>query len=300
MVFVGMDQSCNLWYYSCMRNVNNIPDYALFGETDAFPDVLHCEHFEDRAPSHGWQISPHRHAQLAQIFYVKEGEGKAFVDSQIFDLFDNVVLYIPPQTVHEFHLAPFIQGMVQSFPYSLLRNISPNSAELLDSLSRPIVANANEALVTLLTQLDAALRENGPFRSQISIGLGHAALARIAALGVAKQNGGATLPDQRLARLDQLIAKHMGLPRTAREYATDMGLSTGHLTRLCRATRGLSAAAYIESATMQEACRLLAFTSNSMAEVGYRLGFSDPSYFSRRFRSVQGVTPSQYRKQFIS
>ena len=275
MAFVGMDQSCNLWYYSCMRNVNNIPDYALFGETDAFPDVLHCEHFEDRAPSHGWQISPHRHAQLAQIFYIKEGEGK-------------------------FHLAPFIQGMVQSFPYSLLRNISPNSAELLDSLSRPIVANANEALVTLLTQLDAALRENGPFRSQISIGLGHAALARIAALGVAKQNGGATLPDQRLARLDQLIAKHMGLPRTAREYATDMGLSTGHLTRLCRATRGLSAAAYIESATMQEACRLLAFTSNSMAEVGYRLGFSDPSYFSRRFRSVQGVTPSQYRKQFIS
>ena len=299
MATVGMDRARILWYYSCMRNVNSIPDYALFGETDAFPDVLHCEHFEDRAPDHGWQISPHRHAQLAQIFYVKQGAGKAFVDSRVFDLFDNVVLYIPPQTVHEFHLAPFIQGMVQSFPYSLLHNISPSSAELVEALSRPIVANADEPLVTLMTQLDAALRKNGPFRSQISIGLGHATLASIASLGVANHEERATLPDQRVARLDQLIAKHMGQQRSARNYAAEMGLSTGHLTRLCQMTKGLSAAAYIESATMQEACRLLAFTSNSIAEVGYRLGFTDPSYFSRRFRSVQGVTPSQYRKQFI-
>ncbi|MCP3882793.1 MAG: helix-turn-helix transcriptional regulator, partial [Sulfitobacter sp.] len=29
-------------------------------------------------------------------------------------------------------------------------------------------------------------------------------------------------------------------------------------------------------------------------------GFADPSYFSRRFRTVQGVTPSQYRQQFVT
>ncbi|WP_239017514.1 AraC family transcriptional regulator [Paenirhodobacter huangdaonensis] len=35
-----------------------------------------------------------------------------------------------------------------------------------------------------------------------------------------------------------------------------------------------------------------------MAEIGYRLAFDDPAYFSRRFRAVRGLTPSDYRAQF--
>jgi len=62
----------------------------------------------------------------------------------------------------------------------------------------------------------------------------------------------------------------------------------------------LSASAYIEAHIIQEACRLLAFTQLSVAEVGYRLGFADPSYFSRRFRAVQQETPSVYRQRFVT
>ncbi|RJK96572.1 helix-turn-helix domain-containing protein, partial [Paracoccus aestuarii] len=62
-----------------------------------------------------------------------------------------------------------------------------------------------------------------------------------------------------------------------------------------RAAKGHSLTAHLEAATMAEACRLIAFTRMPVAQIGYRLGFGDPSYFSRRFRRRMGESPSDYR-----
>ncbi|HBM41366.1 MAG TPA: AraC family transcriptional regulator, partial [Sulfitobacter sp.] len=139
-----------------------------------------------------------------------------------------------------------------------------------------------------------------PFRAQIAVGLGHAVLASIAAWGTTQNRRNDAPQDDRLSRLDQLIGDPDSAGWMAKDFASTLGISTGHLSRLCRAAKGLSATAYIEARHVEEACRMLAFTRLSVAEVGYRLGFADPSYFSRRFRIVQGVTPSQYRQQFVT
>jgi two-component system response regulator YesN len=47
---------------------------------------------------------------------------------------------------------------------------------------------------------------------------------------------------------------------------------------------------------MQEACRLLARPDLLIKEVAYRVGFEDANYFSRRFKSVVGTSPTAYRK----
>jgi AraC family 4-hydroxyphenylacetate 3-monooxygenase operon regulatory protein len=46
---------------------------------------------------------------------------------------------------------------------------------------------------------------------------------------------------------------------------------------------------------IQEARRLLSFSSVSITEIGYELGFKDPAYFARFFRKNAGVTASKYR-----
>ena len=45
------------------------------------------------------------------------------------------------------------------------------------------------------------------------------------------------------------------------------------------------------------AMRLLNQPQLSVAEVGYRLGFSEPSAFHRAFKRVTGLTPQDYRRQ---
>jgi AraC family transcriptional activator of pobA len=293
-----MDQQRNHWYYSCMTQMHHIPDYALYGETAAFPDVVHCEHIKDRAPDHGWRISAHRHAQLVQVFYIQSGSAVADVDGQKFTLSDNQLFFIPAQAVHSFAFAPNTQGMVQSFPLSVVHSIVPMNADLAGALSQPFVARPEAHLLAIMSVLDASLKTTGPYRTHTAVGLAHSVLSMTAALGVSHIGNQQRGPDRRLARLDQLISDQHSLGRNPCDYAAEMGLSTGHLSRLCRAAKGMSASAYIETQIIQEACRLLAFTQLSVAEVGYRLGYSDPSYFSRRFRVVQGQTPSLYRQRF--
>jgi len=84
----------------------------------------------------------------------------------------------------------------------------------------------------------------------------------------------------------------------ASDYAAGWRVRAGQLSRLCRAASGMGAAAYLEHKIMDEACRLLAFTQLPVSAVGYRLGYGDPSYFTKRFRAARGQTPSRYRTRF--
>lgn len=46
---------------------------------------------------------------------------------------------------------------------------------------------------------------------------------------------------------------------------------------------------------MIEARRDLVYTSLTIAQISFRLGFSDPAYFSRFFAKRAGLSPSDYR-----
>jgi transcriptional regulator GlxA family with amidase domain len=53
---------------------------------------------------------------------------------------------------------------------------------------------------------------------------------------------------------------------------------------------------YVLSLRVQEAQRLLATTRMSLGGIAAATGFYDQSHFTKRFRKVTGVTPSEYRK----
>jgi AraC-like DNA-binding protein len=46
---------------------------------------------------------------------------------------------------------------------------------------------------------------------------------------------------------------------------------------------------------MQKASQQLDFTTRSVKEIAFNLGFDDPYYFSKRFRTIIGVSPKKYR-----
>jgi AraC family transcriptional activator of pobA len=290
-----MDDKGNHWYKSNMTRPVSIPVFTLFGETEQFPDVVHCERIVDRASEHGWKISAHRHTQMAQLIVAEHGTADILVDGKSFVVRDNTVIYIPVQAVHSFSFAPGTEGSVLSFPTNVLHSIGPISPTLNENLSRPFVGDLPDHLATLITALTDQLSGTGTFRTQTTIGLAHAVLSSIAELNSEYMQGGDSVHDKRLDQLDRLISDHVTDGWGARDFARAMAISVGHLSRVCRASKGVSASAYVEAAVIEEACRLLAFTQMSVAEVGYRLGYGDPSYFSRRFRAVRGQTPSTYR-----
>jgi len=264
-----------------------IPSFALFGETAPFPDVLHIESFSARAPVHGWQISPHRHSAMAQLFVIEDGRVEAQIDARKVRLETGDFLFVPAQSVHAFDFQPDTEGHVLSFPLSLI-----GGADVQAALKAAFSGRVDAMLGTLVSAMVTAGQSQSLFRAAKLTGLAQSMLAHIA-----EHQGGTGSEDPRLTRFAQLIAEQAAR-WTASDYANALNISTGHLSRITRGASGLGATGYIEAQVMEEACRLLAFTQFPVSEVGYRLGFADPSYFSKRFRRAKGQSPSDYRLTF--
>ena len=72
-------------------------------------------------------------------------------------------------------------------------------------------------------------------------------------------------------------------------------LSKSHFIRLFKDQTGHSPMDYFIQLKMQHACMLLVFRELTISQIGMDLGYKDPYYFSRAFRKVIGMSPTEYR-----
>jgi len=78
--------------------------------------------------------------------------------------------------------------------------------------------------------------------------------------------------------------------------AREAGMSEPKLRKLFRQTFGKGVFEYYQSARMVEAARLLKEKRLSVSEVGYQLGFTNLSHFSRVFEQHMGIKPKKYSR----
>ncbi len=291
-----MDRQGRGWYFPGMTTASQIPMFSLFGETGAFPDVVHCEPIRDRAGRHAWVIAPHRHTDMAQVFVMDRGCAAVRIDGQDEALADGEFLFLPAKSVHGFTFAQGAEGLVLSFPLAILSGAAP--ADLARLLSRPLRHPAGGRIAELARQIHHAFRDTGPLRASLLVSLSQALLISVAEIAARRGQRVAPLPRRRMEAFERLIVQHMGDGWGAADYASALAITPGHLSRICRMATGQGATRHIETVLMTEARRLLAFTRLPVAEIGHRLGFDDPPYFSRRFRVATGETPSAYRLRF--
>ncbi|MCA0043173.1 helix-turn-helix domain-containing protein [Celeribacter litoreus] len=273
-----------------MSDTNQIPVFNLFGETSVFPDVVHCERVFDRARLHGWKIAPHRHHHMAQLFHIEQGDARVTLDGKDRDLKSGEFLYIPPQVVHGFEFSKGTEGFVLSLPAPVLNRLGPRTATLSAWLASLHHGALTGLAAHLLNQIALFHDKSGTFRAQQLVALSHALLMTLAE-DVSSEHD----PNHQIQQLNDLIAENLAKGWGAADYAGALHMTAGHLNRIVRAQTGMTLTTYLETAVMTEACRLLAFTRLSVAEVGFRLGYTDPPYFSRRFRLRMGETPTRYR-----
>lgn len=93
--------------------------------------------------------------------------------------------------------------------------------------------------------------------------------------------------------------KENGLP-TVKYLASELSLSPRYLSDLLKQETGKTALEHIHIALVMEAKNLLMSTDKTVAETAYELGFKNPPYFSRLFKKEVGVTPTEYREQFLN
>lgn len=294
-----MDGPGNRWHNPCMNAPQAIPVYALFGESADFPDVVHVETIGVRAPAQDWRIAPHRHDRILQVLWLTKGRAAARADGARPVLAPGDALVLPAGVVHGFDFDPGSDGLVISVPVPVLAAMGPAPGALAARLDRAFVARTTPRMGRLAALLaETHPDETGALRDARLVGLAQALLADLAAAAPAQATARSRAEDH-LAAFRAAIPRRLSDRWGPADHARALGITPGQLGRICRAALGTGAGGVIDRATMAEACRMLAFTRLPVAEVGWRLGFADPSHFARRFRALQGATPTAYRARFV-
>lgn len=81
-----------------------------------------------------------------------------------------------------------------------------------------------------------------------------------------------------------------------KEYADALGMHPNYLNHIIKETTGTPVSKWIIDKTISESKMLLAYSSLSIKEIAYRMGFAEASYFSRYFKKYTQLTAAEYRR----
>ncbi len=102
--------------------------------------------------------------------------------------------------------------------------------------------------------------------------------------------------DDIIGQIQNYLAKNYSADWDLSELAALFYVNPSYLSHLFKKKTGKTLTTYIEDLRIENACTLLKNSDLSISEVASTVGYSDPNYFTKRFRKKIGVAPVAYRE----
>jgi AraC family transcriptional regulator, transcriptional activator of pobA len=97
----------------------------------------------------------------------------------------------------------------------------------------------------------------------------------------------------------KLVLANFRVMKSPAQYAAVLHLSPAYLNEVVKSVTGNPISYWIHHEVILEAKRTLFYTSQSVKEIAFKLGYDDPGYFNRLFRKMTGQTPLQFRQKLV-
>jgi len=288
----------------------SIPHYYLYGENSPVNELefLHIETIAERNREHHWEIEVHRHDNLGQLLFVREGHMEATLDTEQHHCYGPAILWVPPTIVHGFRPQPGTQGYVLTIAESFLLQVLTETEreefpQLLHTpLARPLDAQdrLSSELSGLIRSIDQEFRWPKAGRVAMISAYLKALMITVGRLSASQTSKTADASPQArtFEHFRKLVEHHYRDHWSVQQYAHQLGVTESRLNTLCRKAVDLSPSQVIHNRLIMEAKRNLVYTSMPVSTIAYELGFKDPAYFSRYFTNQTGDSASQFRQKY--
>ena len=290
------------------ENKNKIPTFELLHENEEVAFAIRfAEDMIAFQKDHPVLDVPHRHNYYT-VLWSHNQSGKHRVDYQEFEMQSDDIYFISPGMVHQVIHTPDASATVILFTCDFLDQnaIGENFIQDLNlfseiSFTPPIKIDKETAtqLKGIVGQMQEAFDNDAQFRNEMIgayLKLFLIACNKFAHPPVtdniqAMQSGKIILKN-----FKDKLEQHFTEWKKVGDYAAALNLSPDYLNEAVKATIGKTAKEIIQQRIILEAKRLGLHTDMTTKEIAYRIGFDDPSHFSKFFKNCEGSSFSEFRK----
>lgn len=246
--------------------------------------------------AHGgkWRVEAMRSYSTPLLLWFTRGQGRITAAGVTRGYGAHNLIYLPAGTMHAFDLGQSVHGTALFLPQISELSLPDRLVHL-----RIRDAASQGEMAVHLDNLQREIDGEKPGRARAirhHLGLLSVWLERQIASGTPD---GDARPKAavRLARAyTEIVERDFRSGKTVSDYAAELGVTSTHLSRVCRETCGRPASSLLQDRQLFEARRLLAETRLPVQDIAEALGFGSAAYFSRSFQARTGKTPTAFRR----
>ena len=286
------------------------PEPAVFSFADyaaGAREKLHVSTFEQGVLLRQNRERAHRH-DFYQIFWMTRDASSFNIDFHHLPVEAFTLVFVPPGAVHTFGVKSRATGFILSFQEDFLEaeghvvDLFLECPPLDPAQIRSVLPVRGAAIEFVHSYCERMYEEFNSKR--VGYRSATAALLRLLFVEIrrclAAQSTSSSFRkySSLTARfLRKLNARPYQLT-TASEIAKLLGVSRSWLNQLVRQETARNLTDHLQGRLILESKRLLAHSDLNVSEIAYELGFEDPSYFTRLFRQVEGLSPRKFREAY--
>ena len=247
----------------------------------------------------------------ARLFYFQNATGTVKIEKEIYNLSNNIAIYLPPLTKYSFDVKFGESTFVYTFDFDLtteyahishslgtatLHNFDPAKSpvyEIASELSKPIIREIGE-IKAQITQAAAAFADERPLHRERA-----SALLKLCLLELVYINRN-VYRSELCERILASVHKNYTNPTlTNADIARELNYHPYHINRIVKNEVGIPLRSYIILYRLSASKNLLITTQTSISQIAEETGFSSTAYFIKIFKERNGMTPKEYRRRRI-
>ena len=283
-----------------------VPVYKLQSFPRHEPDTLfYMTRLEKLVQEFKGIDKPHSHT-FYLLMWIVQGSGTHTIDFRTYPVGASQLYFLTPGQVHSWQLSADIQGYNLFFDANFFRGRFGNRLYQYpfyhSHQHQPLleVTDQQPLFSDLFTHAYEEYEQHRPNRADVFLSFVHLLMEAANRLYNRQWVGDDTHFYDRIRQYEELIEAQFLTVREVSAYADQMSLTPNHLNHICKKVLGKTASQLLHERIVIEAQRLLTHTAQSIKEIGFQLGFDDPSYFVRFFKKYTSQTPVEFRQSLLA
>ncbi len=232
---------------------------------------------------------PHRHNFYTIIWTIK-ASGKHTVDSNTLEIQNDMLFFIHPEQVHQVESedkSPEVLAILFTEEFLIKNGITSQFLNGLNLFSVEgkinfIQLDENAEIKKLIQALQEVYQSNELFKeAKLSAYLKLFLLESFNLKSNKPIESIGEMQPEIVSRFKNLVEQRYQEWHKVSEYADKLTISANYLNEMIKKNTGRTAKEHIQNRLASEAKRLSFFTQLSAKEIGFKLGFNDPSHFAK-------------------